>query len=174
MQKLFEINFKGIEELQRLAEKQAELLRQNAESAVANTVLLGVARIANDCPVDTGRLQASVVGDLADVAGFAVLGEPQTVAEGKSQSVTGLNGLEGKIGTNVEYALYQEYGFSTRQSKNPKTVNKRINKRAGIRFRVRGKGFFRKNIPILKRHFNREMDKAIKATYEGRLLRKGE
>lgn len=200
MKKLLEISFKGTEELIRLAEERANILRQNVETAVANTVLLGVARIANDCPVDTGRARASLAGDLADVAGVDLQGEQQTIAEGRAQSLTGFNGMEGRIGSNVEYILYLEYGHKTTGPKKltqkqlrylfavgilkadsagrvipggDNSIHLRINRRAGIVGSVKGKGFFRKNIPILQRHLNQEMGKAIQQTGEGKLLRKG-
>ncbi len=202
MKKFVEIKFKGTDELIKLAEERCMLLKKNVETAVGRTVLLGVARIASDCPVDTGRLRASISGDFADLAGIDLSGDSQEIAEGRQQSTTGFSGMEGRIGTNVEYALYIEYGhkvtgpekltpkqlrylFATGKLKVVKTSggksflvpgtkagqHNRINRRAGISGRVKGKGMFRKNIPVLQRNLDQEMNKAIQATSEDKLLR---
>lgn len=197
--KLLEISFKGVDELLKLAETTAELLRQNVESAIAETTLYGVGMIANDVPVDTGRARASIAGDLADEAGVDLPGEAAAVADGKKLSVTGFDGLEGRIGSNVEYILPLEYGhktggprqltakqlrylFATGILKTDSQgnvvagdINKRINRRAGVTGRrVKGKGFFRKNIPLISRKLQTAMESAVVATREGRSLRKGE
>jgi hypothetical protein len=190
---LFEIKFEGIEQIKKLSEEHMALLHVNAKTAVARTILLGIARIAGDCPVDTGRARASLAGDLAGDAGIALDGPG--AAEGVNQSLTAINGLEGRIGSNVEYILYLEYGhratgpkkltekqrrylFATGILKNikgkivPGNIHTRINRRAGIGGgRVKGKGFFRKNIPILKRYFDQMMEEAVEATLDGRSLR---
>ena len=188
MRKILDIQFKGTDELLRLAEKRARLLYQNAETAVANTVLLGVARIANDCPVDMGRARASITGELADKAGVDLQGDADAVAEGKAQSTTGFSGLQGQIGSNVEYILDLEYRGGVSGTR-PKLTDKQRRylffkgvlqrgpggeviynyKRKG----PRGKAFFRKNLPFIRRHFNNQMELALMATKEGRLLREG-
>ncbi|MFZ3171965.1 MAG: hypothetical protein WA118_08300 [Carboxydocellales bacterium] len=225
----FAIEFSGINELLELAKKQAQLLKENVEAGVANTTLLGVARIANDCPVDTGRARASLAGELASESGVDLAGDPRLIADGIRNSVTKYSGLEGVIGSNVDYILYLEYGHKATGPKNltrkqlrylfasgilkstklssgksvvrPGTVtvlkwgkfrntkkgrngqivdnrsqigaNKSINRRSGAGTWVKGKGMFRKNIPVLQNHFNQQMELAIKATTEGRSLRKG-
>jgi hypothetical protein len=187
MKKLLEMNYKGFEELQKLAAKQMQLLLLNAETAVANTVLFGVAITANDCPVDTGRARASLAGELADAAGVDIEGDPQAIAEGKSQSVTGFSGLEGHYGSNVEYILYLEYRGERITSRELTAKQLRYlfatgilesDGEGGVKYnyqpRKGSKGFFRNNLPRVQQHFNEEMDKAVKATKEGRLLRKGE
>lgn len=169
MNKPFEITFKGTDELLKLAEKQAELLRQNVETAVYDAMLLGIARIANDAPVDTGRLRASIAGDYAEQAGVQLT--QGKASEGKTQSVTKFDkqAMEARIGTNVEYAIYQEYGTAGR------AIGKAGRSGATLHGRgIKGKGFFRRNIPVLQRHFNQVMDKAVKATREGKLLREGD
>jgi len=186
MKSIFEITFHGIEEVKRLAEERARHMRINAESAIANTVLLGVARIANDCPVDTGRARASLTGELADDAGVDLRGDPRAIAEGKSQSLTGFRGLKGRIGSNVEYILYLEY--KGERSGPKKLTEKQLrylfatgilqnDGRGGVIYNYQPKksrkGFFRMNLPIIEAHFNRMMEKAMEATREGRLLRKG-
>ena len=148
----FEIDFRGHEEAMRLIETQTVLLSKNIETAIARTVLFGIARIANDCPVDTGRLRASITGSLARRAGVDLDGDPQAIAEGRSQSTTMFNKYQGRIGTSIEYALYQEYG---------------------VRGRFEGRAFFRNNLPLIENYFNQQMDGAIQATREGRLLREG-
>lgn len=168
MKKLYDITFKGTDELIKLAQQTAELLQKNVETAVVNTTLLGIARIANDCPVDTGRLQASITGDYANLAGVDL--QRGKISEGKAQSVTRISGkkLEGRIGTNVEYALYQEYGAAGRQIGTASRSGATLYGRG-----VRGRGFFRKNIPVIENHLNQTMEEAIQATKEGRLLREG-
>jgi len=188
--KLFDIKFDGIEELEKLAKTQAELLSKNVETAIARTTHLGISRIANDCPVDTGLLRASIAGEYADAAGVELKHGKKT--EGKALSATkiDLRNLEGRIGTNVEYALYVEYkgegGYK-------KVKRKLSNKQRRYLFykgilkrddngkviynykkkKKQGKGFFRKNIPVIRAQFKWEMNKAIEATKEGRLLRAG-
>jgi hypothetical protein len=188
MGKLYEISFSGTDELLKLAREDALLLKKNVGQAITKTTLLGIARIANDCPVDTGRLQASIAGDLAAEAGVDL--KSGKIREGKANSTTALNinNLEGRIGTNVEYALYIEYRGSqgTVKKKKPLTDKQRrylfavgILKRAKdgtIKLKKRqksvhgGPGFFRKNIPIIERYFHQQVEAAIKATAEGRLL----
>jgi len=166
MRKIFEISFKGTEELIDLVEKRSRLLAQNLETAVADTVLYGVTLIANDCPVDTGRLMASIAGDVADLVDIVLRGDPQAIQEGKSESTTDIDGLWGRIGTNVEYALYQEYGVGGREvGENPRSGAKIY---AGG---FKGKGFFRKNLPLIDRHFKNRMQEALDATSRGVLLR---
>lgn len=230
MGNILEIRFDDTKELLSLAHIQYQLLRDNAETAVANTVLLGVALISNDCPVDTGRARASIAGELADEAGVVLPGDTQAVLQGKRQSVTGFSGFEGRIGSNVEYIPPLEYGhratgpkkltpkqlrylfasgilrdvkFSTGKravrpgavtvlkwgkfrknrrggrtgqivgSRTQIGVNKAINRRAGSVTWVKGKGMFRKNLPVLRNYFNQQMQMAISATNQGRSLRRG-
>lgn len=168
MNKSFEITFKGTDELMKLVQERTDSMKKNAETAVAKTVLLGVARIANDAPIDTGRLRASIAGEFGDITGVDLKGDPDAISDGKSQSATELKGLKGRVGTNVEYALYQEYGTGGR------AVG--TNKRSGATLyagAIKGKGFFRRNIPIIENYFDIQMEEAVHATKEGRLLREG-
>jgi hypothetical protein len=190
MSKLFEIQFQSMDKLIAAAEKRAELLKKNVEAAVAATVMWGAGRIAEDCPVDTGRLRASIGGRVVNT-GMGM--DPKAEEEGREQSLTEINGFEGVIGTNVFYVKFVEFGFTPRGPKeltdkqrrylfaagilknvNGRVViadvNRRINKRAGMSFRVKGKGFFRKNIPLIRRFFNERMEKAIAATLKGEYL----
>lgn len=169
MKKIIDITFQGQEELARMAREKAELMLKNAETAVAKSTLLGITKIANDCPVDTGRLRASIAGELADVAGVGLEGSATDIEEGRSQSLTKLNELEGKIGTNVEYAVYVEYGTAGRETAQIGRSGATIYSGG-----IRGRGFFRNNIPLIKDYFNKEMRDAVKATKEGRLLREGD
>lgn len=187
MEALYDIKFTGTEELLKLAQEDARLLAENCATAVTNTTLYGIARIANDCSVDTGRLQASIAGDLAKAAGVDLLSGH--IREGKAQSTTHINlaNLEAVIGTNVEYALYVEYrdqlkrkpltdkqrrylfaiGVLKRAKDGKVTLKLKRRKKPG------GPGFFRKNIPLIERFFNSQMDAAIKATALGQSLRDG-
>lgn len=187
MKKIFDVSFEGIEEIKRLAKERVDLLSKNVETAVADTVLLGVTRIANDCPVDTGRARASIAGNLADQVPIPINGDPEEIAKGKAESLTGIFGKKGQIGSNVEYLIYLEY-FKMRAYQR-KLSGKQIrylfatgilesDGQGGVIYKYRRKksprGFFRKNIPIIRSHFKRVMENAISTTTEGRLLRKGE
>ena len=201
--KLFDIKFEGIDELIKLAETRAKLLKENVTAAVVDTTLFGINKIANDCSVDTGRLRASLTGEFGDEAEVDV--KRGKITEGKALSTTKIDmrNMEGTIGTNVEYALPVEYGHATSGPKKltakqlrylfavgilktdkkgnvVPNIHVRINRRADMkygvsikdkgRYRVKGKGFFRKNIPLIDNHFNRKMNEAIDATGEGRSL----
>lgn len=63
-----------------------DAMRGRAEQAVAKTVFDIEGRAKGSAPVDTGNLRDSITGDAA--------------------------GLSGTVSTNVEYAIYQEYGTS--------------------------------------------------------------
>ena len=166
MKKLFDISFKGHDELIKLAEQRAKLLRDNAETAVANATLYGITEIANDCPVDTGRLRASLVGEYNNMVDVELKRGQITV--GKKQSATKIDfkNMEGRIGTNVEYALYVEYGTAGREIGGAGRSGATL---YGGGFN--GRGYFRNNIPLIKQFFNRTMQEAVDATREGRLLR---
>lgn len=193
MAKLIDIKFQGVDELAKLAEKQAQLLKQNVTNAVVDTTLFGISKIANDCPVDTGRLRASITGEFADDAEVDL--KKGKSGEGKKLSATKIDrkNMQGRIGTNVEYALYVEYGHQTRgpnkrsikltdkqrkylfangilKDVGGKVVVWRRGRTAFIRRKVPGKGFFRKNIPVIEAHFDRKMNEAIDATKEGHSL----
>ena len=202
-QKIFDIKFTGVDELIKLAEQRAKLLKANATAAVVDTTLFGINKIANDCSVDTGRLRASLTGEFGTEADVDL--KRGKIAEGKALSATKIDmrNMEGKIGTNVEYALPVEYGHAATGPKKltPKqlrylfamgilktdkkgnvmpSIHARINRRSDMkygvqikdraRYRVKGKGFFRKNIPLINTHFNRKMNEAVEATKEGRSL----
>ena len=194
---LFEITFEGTEELLKIAERRAKLLDANVRAAVGRTVLWGAARIAEDCPVDTGRLRASILGYLVQKYGLSVNGDPKAVAEGQSQSLTQFEGYVGRIGTNVEYATHVEYGHKVTGPKalTPKqrrylfavgilkgvnggvngrvvisNIHRRINKRAGIVSRVKGKGFFRRNLVLIDRYFQDQMREAIRYTEQDQAM----
>ena|GEM_PF-2277709 len=191
--KLFSITFKGVDELLKVAERRRKLLDANVRAAVARTVLWGAARIAEDCPVDTGRLRASILGYLVQKYGLSVEGDPAAIAEGQNQSLTQIEGYEGRIGTNVKYAVHQEYGFKATGPKEltPKqrrylfavgilksvngkvvisNIHRRINKRAGMVSRVKGKGFFRRNLVLIDRYFQEQMREAIRHTEQDQLM----
>lgn len=193
---LFEIKFSPIEPLIKFSLEREELLRQNIQTALVITVLYGITMISNECPVDTNRLRASIVGEFAGQAGVPMMGTPEET-EGRALSVTSIDmkKMRGVIGTNVEYALYVEYGHKTsgprkltqkqiayliatgalvpdgRGGLTSTNIHKRINRKAGIESRVKGKGFFRKNIPLIQKELNYNMNEAIIATSEGRLLK---
>lgn len=197
MERLFDITFKGTRELLKLAENREKLLYENVAAAVAETTLYGIMLIANDTPVDTGRLRASIAGDYAMMAGIML--SRGKISEGKAQSRTKIDWrtLEGRIGTNVEYALDVEFGHKTGGPRKltakqirflfatgilkavkgkviPTNVHSRINRRAGTdRGRVKGKGYFRKNLPLINNFFQKKMQEAIIATSQDRKLGHG-
>lgn len=168
MRKLFELTFKGTDELQKLARERLELLKKNAETAVANATLYGITKMANDCPVDTGRLRASLVGEFSNLVDVEM--KRGEITEGKKQSATKIDfrNMEGRIGTNVEYALFVEYGVAGRAA--GRTGRSGATLYSGG---FKGRGYFRSNIPLIKQFFNQVMREAIEATREGRLLREG-
>jgi len=108
---LFDIRFEGLRQVQEQLERVQDLLEYNLRQAVARTVLWGAGKIAEDTPVDTGRLRASIGGDVIDTSAG---GDPKAVAEGRRESLTAIQDLLGVIGTNVRYAIYQEFGWQPR------------------------------------------------------------
>ncbi len=192
---LFDITFKGVDEFQAAIEKRIQLVDANVKVAVIRTVLKGARMIAEDCPVDTGRLRSSILGYLAQKYNVSLKGDPQAIAAGLSESATEVSGYRGKIGTNVNYAAHVEYGHRATGPKKltdkqrrylfaagilksvngrvvVSNVNSRINRRAGLVSRVKGKGrgFFRRNLVLIDQLFQQQMQEALKAAEEGRLL----
>ncbi len=186
MEKLYEIKYAGIDELLKLAQQDLKLFAENIGTVITNTTLFGIAKIANDCPVDKGLLQSSIAGDLAGAAGVDL--KRGRITEGRTKSTTkiDLTKLEGTIGTCVEYALYVEYRD---QIKKKPLTNKQRRYLFAIGVLKKGKdgrivlkrrlskhggpGYFRKNIPIIDRFFHEQMQMALLATSLGRSLRKG-
>lgn len=184
---LFEITFKGVDELLRVAERRAKLLDANVRVAVARTVLWGAARIAEDCPVDTGRLRASILGYLVQKYGLTVDGsDPQAITEGLQESVTEANGYEGRIGTGVKYAVAVDYGRDPDKERKPLTVKqlrylfaKGILERGPNNTviykyfpkRQKSRGYFRNNIPLIDNYFQIQMREAIRFTERDELMR---
>lgn len=181
---LFTITFKGVDELLRVAERQKQLLDANVRAAVARTVLWGAARIAEECPVDTGRLRASILGYLVQKYGLSVEGDSTAIAEGQEQSLTRVEGYEGRIGTNVAYAALVDYGLSGEKRKPLTRKQLRYLFYKGILKRGQGKeviytykrkkamirGFFRNNIPVIDVYFQGQMRRAIHCTECGELM----
>lgn len=214
---LFDIQFDGIKQLQGRLTQIQTLLDRNLRVAVTRTVLWGAGEIAEDTPVDKGLLRASIGGMVLDtsVGGKAA-------GEGRRQSLTAINGLEGIIGTAVRYAIYQEFGFTATGPKKltPKQlrflfavgilkrapggrvvrgmrsvtqtwykgnmraserkvvrqykvagVNDSINQRAGIKTHVKGKGFFRRNIPAIRQFFFAACEEAIAIAMQGKEMK---
>ncbi len=166
MKPLISIEFRGTKEVERLLQERAKLLYQNAQSAVASAVLYAITRIASDTPVDTGRLRASIGGELGGRVGVDITGphvSSAAVAEGRQESVTSLDGLdrlEGRVGTNVNYALPVEYGHR---------VKFRVGSKTKFR-KVKGRGMFRKNVPLIRRYFREEMQRGVKAATKGKWI----
>lgn len=214
---LFNIEFKGLAEAQAQMAHLQDLLEFNLRKAVARTVLWAAGQIAEDTPVDTGLLRASIGGQLLDTS---VGGK--RAAEGRTQSLTAVNGLTGVIGTAVKYAVYQEFGWTATGPKKltPKQLrflfatgilkrgpggrvipggrtvtqtyykpNMRqagrkivrqyritgtdvaIQRRAGIKTHVKGRGFFRKNVPAIRQYFYASCQEAISLALQGREMK---
>ena len=72
------------------SERFEETIKKLA-GGLAKAVLVVERQAKEDCPVDTGRLRASITSEVS--------------------------GLEGKVGTNVEYAGFVEYGTSKMPAK---------------------------------------------------------
>lgn len=166
MNKLISIEFRGTKQIEKLLQERAKLLYQNAQSAVASAVLYAITRIASDTPVDTGRLRASIGGELGGRAGIEVTGpnvSSAAIAEGRQQSITSLDSLdklEGRVGTNVNYALHVEYGHR---------VKFRVGRKTKFR-EIKGRGMFRKNVPLIRRYFREEMQRGVKAATKGKWI----
>jgi len=64
--------------------ERLEDITKKLTSGLAKAVLVVERQAKEDCPVDTGRLRSSITSEVS--------------------------GLEGKVGTNVEYAGFVEYG----------------------------------------------------------------
>ena len=184
---MFSITFRGVEELLQAQQRAAQLLDANIKVAVTRTVLWGAAKMAEDCPVDTGRLRSSILGYLAEQYGVNVdmPGDPQVIEEGKRESVTGVNGYAGLIGTNVKYAAAVDLGLDVSRTRAPLTPKQlRYLFAVGIlesgpngsviynyRPRARrGRGFFRNNIPLIDNYFQRQMREAIAYSERGELM----
>lgn len=169
--KFLEMNFTSPAKVGREMLKRGLQIRANLESAVAETVLLAVNKIASDTPIDTGRLRASIAGVLTEEAGVDMTG-PQVrdseVAAGRRESGTYLNpyGMEGAVGTNVNYAPHVEFGHQVVVSSMGRKIKKRDAKTGRVR-RVAGKAMFRKNIPIIREYFRKRCREAVKRGMQG-------
>lgn len=89
-----DIELEGLIELQRQMTEAVEALRGTAMLNAMRTATLWVQRNAmtGTVPVDTGRLRASITPRIMHIG-------PE---------------IRGVVGSNVEYAPYQEFGFTTR------------------------------------------------------------
>jgi HK97 gp10 family phage protein len=83
------VEVKGLRELQRKFERiTRELSKNPVMQAIAKATLLVQRDAKKNAPVDTGRLRASIMPDI----------------------VTRDTIVQGLVGSNVEYAPYQEFG----------------------------------------------------------------
>lgn len=168
---MFHISFRGIDEAIKASEKKAQLLNTNIQNAIARTVLWGATMIAEDCPVDTGRLKSSILGYLAEEYGIPVDGSNLSAIEaGKEQSTTSIGNHEGRIGTNVKYAMDVEYAHFATGRKKMSSKEKQFLYSLGMIKKVSGRGFFRKNLALIDQYFQTQMDEAIQATSENRVM----
>jgi HK97 gp10 family phage protein len=82
---IIDIDFRKIERLQKAMKKAPALIAEELATAVRDLVLLVEAEAKKLCPVDTGKLRASITPVIESWAA-------------------------GYVGTNTEYAPYVEYG----------------------------------------------------------------
>ncbi len=82
---IIDIDFRKIERLQKAMKKAPTLIAEELATAVRDLVLLVEAEAKRLCPVDTGKLRASITPVIESWAA-------------------------GYVGTNTEYAPYVEYG----------------------------------------------------------------
>jgi len=82
---IIDIDFRKIERLQKAMKKAPALIAEELATAVRDLVLLVEAEAKKRCPVDTGKLRASITPVIESWAA-------------------------GYVGTNTEYAPYVEYG----------------------------------------------------------------
>jgi len=82
---MIEIDFRKIERLQKAMKKAPALIAEELATAVRDLVLLVEAEAKKLCPVDTGKLRASITPVIESWAA-------------------------GYVGTNTHYAPYVEYG----------------------------------------------------------------
>lgn len=173
MTKFLELTFNSPSEVGRKMLKRGLQIRANLEAAVAETVLLGVTRIAMDTPVDTGRLRASIAGEFADqvdITGPEV--EPREVQAGRQETLTQLNtgGLEGVVGTNTNYAAHVEFGHAVMVKAVTGRKYAKRDKETGKARRIPGKAMFRKNIPIIRAYFRKRCREAVRNGLRGEPL----
>jgi len=175
--KLFEIRVTGVQEALMATQQAKALLYLNLQEAVVRTTLYAVTLIASKTPVDTGRLRASIAGELAGTIGIELDGDHKAIIEGEKNSTTLVEpgNLHGHVGSNVSYALHVEYGHkvnSTRRvgTESPKgqAVDVRVANRT-FRY-VKGRGMFRTSKPEIEKYFHDMVNKAIQATSEGKRL----
>jgi hypothetical protein len=168
MKPFVELSFSATAEMGKRALERGLQIHRNLESAVAETVLLGVTRIAIDTPVDTGRARANIAGefgDQVDISGPNV--DPAAVQEGRRNSPTYLDpaNLEGSVGGNVEYLPELEFGHAVVVKA---ASGRRYHKREGGKIkRVPGLAMFRKNIPVLRQYFRQRCRLAVQRGMRG-------
>jgi phage gpG-like protein len=168
MGKFLELTFTSSTKLARTALARGLQIRANLESAVAETVLLGVTKIAMDTPIDTGRLRASIAGefgDQVDLTGPKV--RASEITAGRKATGTFLNpgGLEGAVGTNVDYAAHVEFGHVV--SVKAVTGRTYAKRKGGKIQRIAGRAMFRKNIPEIKAYFRQRCQLAVRNGIRG-------
>lgn len=166
--KLLEITFRSPSEIAQRTLRKGLQMRKNLESAVAETVLFGVTRIAMDTPVDTGRARANIAGEFGDVDISGPTVDPGAVADGRKRSPTRLNlaRLEGVIGCNVEYILPLEFGHVVKVKAVTGRVYAKRDASGKVR-RVPGKAMFRKNFPAIRTMFRGRCQMAVRNGLRG-------
>lgn len=171
MTKLLDIKFTSPNEIARRALKKGLQIRANLESAVAETVLLGVTRIAMDTPVDTGRARAAIAGDFGNMVEIAGPGvRSDAVADGRRNSLTYLrpDQLEGQVGGHLEYLRHLEFGHAV--VVRAVTGRKYAKREGGKVKRVPGRAMFRKNIPVIRAYFRRRCRLAVQRGLRGEMM----
>ncbi|MCQ4363143.1 HK97 gp10 family phage protein [Mycobacterium gordonae] len=197
MTEFFKITFNGLSELRDLAEQRQRLILANAQMAVRNTVLYGIGLIMKNTPVDTGLLRASIGGEfgggpakekeqtltfiegLTGAIGTSVeyaiyveyghqLAMPRTAKQKKMAYLFAVGILKRKPGGGIQYskrAKLVRAGFGGGGTNF--ALHAAINRRAGVRGRVKGRGMFRKNMPLIRAYFEASMQAAVRQGLAG-------
>jgi len=138
-----DIEVKGLIELQRKTEQMiADLRGAPILDAMRDSVLIVTRGAKQNAPVDTGRLRASITPGVSETS----------------------DGAEGVVGSNVEYAPYQEFGtgeYSLAISGFRRMV-RRFLKRGGIRPKLYLTRAFKDKEDAIKQRFDRALNEAVK------------
>lgn len=110
---MISINVQGHQEVVKLLEKINTRIPQETKKAVTAACIVIERKAKREVAVDTGRLKASIT--------YMVEGGKQKIVSHKGERIEGISipygeNYAGVVGSNVEYAPYQEYGTSKMQA----------------------------------------------------------
>ena len=83
------VEIEGLAELQAALKKFPDEFKRASEQVLGQPLALLTREAKSEAPVDTGRLRSSIASQIVRGPGSQIVG---------------------KVGTNVEYAIHQEYG----------------------------------------------------------------